>query len=59
MQNRPIQEYLIFVIFYVKKINAGDFIVSTFKFPRKLSYKYSIPFPFDELIANDKIQTRL
>ena len=30
-EKRTIQKYLIFVIFCVKKINAGDLNVSTFK----------------------------
>jgi len=43
---RLVREYLIFVIFYVKKIHAGDFIVSTFKFHRKAVLRVApIPFP--------------
>jgi|GEM_PF-2565879 hypothetical protein len=57
---RLVREYLIFVIFYVKKIHAGDFIVSTFKFHRKAALQVTaIPFPFDQIITSDKSQTRL
>jgi len=46
MQKVTIHKYLIFVIFYVKKINEGDFIVSTFRFHLKTVLQLTaIPLP--------------
>jgi len=50
MQKRLIQEYLIFVIFCVKKINADDFNVSTFRFHLKTVLQVSaIPLPLESI----------
>ncbi len=55
MEKRAIREYLIFVIFCLKKLNGNDFIFLTLNihlktFLQKLSHKLPpLPLPFESI----------